>query len=193
MDENQHSTHHRRSIRLQDYDYTQNGAYFVTICTHERTCLFGSVNDDGEMVTNEYGKIAWEEWFRTSERRPYVELDSFVVMPNHVHGIIVITTPHIPQSPSVGAKHALPLQEPQIARFGKPVSGSLGAIVGAYKSAVTKRIKERRGVPSQIIWQRNYHEHIIRNETKLHKLREYVQYNPMGWVADRYNPQNDHP
>jgi REP element-mobilizing transposase RayT len=95
--------HHRRSIRLQGYDYTQEGAYFVTVCTYLRECLFGEINEHGVMVANRFGQIVEEEWLQTVTLRPYVELDAFVVMPNHVHGIIVITdTPNV----AVGARRA---------------------------------------------------------------------------------------
>jgi REP element-mobilizing transposase RayT len=96
--------HHRRSIRLKDYDYTQEGAYFVTLCTYQRECLFGEVNEHGIMVANTLGQIVEEEWIQTAILRPYIELDAFVVMPNHVHSIIVITS----APNSVGATRVAP-------------------------------------------------------------------------------------
>ncbi len=183
--------HHRRSIRLKGYDYTQPGAYFVTICTHNREPLFGRVVD-GEMVLNAFGEIVWACWGEIPDHFPHVELDAFVVMPNHVHGIIwIVDHPGATHAQNVGATHAqnvgathaLPLQGPR-----GPVSGSLGAIVGSFKSAVTRRINELRGTPGARVWQRNYYEHIIRNERALNAIRRYIVENPLRWHLDRYNP-----
>ena len=169
--------HRRRSIRLQGYDYTQPGAYFVTICTHNRAALFGRVVD-GDTVLNECGRIVWECWREIPDHFPHVALDAFVAMPNHVHGIIWIVD-------DVGATHASPL--PDDGPRG-PTSGSLGAVVGSFKSAVTRRINARRGTPGAPVWQRNYYEHIIRNEGALHAIRRYIIENPVRWRLDRYNP-----
>jgi REP element-mobilizing transposase RayT len=172
----------RRSIRLQGYDYTQEGAYFVTICSLLRESLFGEINEHGIMVANRIGEIVEEEWTQTAILRPYIELDAFVVMPNHVHSIIVImSTPN-----SVGTRHASPLQ-------GRPKGskrGSLGAVVGSFKSAVTKRINELRDTPGAPVWQRNYYEEIIRNEHMLNSVRQYIETNPTQWALDENNPAN---
>ncbi len=175
--------HHRRSIRLPGYDYTQPGAYFVTICTHRRAHLFGRVVD-GEMVLNEYGEIVREEWFRTTQMRPYVELfeDEFVVMPNHVHGIIWIV------EPNVGAQRRCAPPKPGGVTPNNVASGSLGAIIRSFKSAVTRRINVLRGTSGARVWQRNYWEHIIRNERALNAIRRYILYNPDRWAWDRYTP-----
>ena len=172
--------HHRRSIRLKGYDYTQPGAYFVTICTHERAHLFGRVVD-GEMVLNAWGEIVRDEWFRTADIRANVELyaDEFVVMPNHVHGIIWIV------ETGVGATRQV---APTTDRPRGPVSGSLGAIIGQYKSAVTRRINIQRNTPGGRVWQRNYYEHIIRTQRALHAIRRYIADNPRRWHLDRHNP-----
>ncbi len=185
--------HYRRSIRLRGYDYTQAGAYFVTICTHKCTHLFGRVTD-GNMMLNAFGDIVWEEWFKTARVRPYVALyeDEFVVMPNHIHGIIWIvdddggTSPDDhPQPPTtVGAtRRVAPTERPR-----GPAPHSLGAIMAQFKSAVTKRINARRGTPGARVWQRNYYEHIIRHERALNAIRRYILYNPWRWHLDRYNP-----
>ena len=170
--------HRRRSIRLKGYDYTQPGAYFVTICTHGRAMLFGRVVD-GEMALNAYGEIVREEWFRTVQVRPYMELfpDEFVVMPNHIHGIVWIV--------DVGARRR---HAPTREQFGRPVPGSLPTIVRAFKSAVTRRINALRGTPGAPVWQRNYYEHIIRTERALDAIRRYIAANPLRWHLDRYNP-----
>ncbi len=172
------SPRRRRSIRLKGYDYAQPGAYFVTIVTHHRAMLFGRVVD-GEMQLNEYGEIVREEWFRSAEIRTEIELfpDEFVVMPNHIHGIIWIV--------DVGAwRRRAPTRE----QFGRPVPGSLPTIVRAFKSAVTRRINALRGTPGAPVWQRNYYEHIIRTERALDAIRRYIAANPLRWHLDRYNP-----
>ncbi len=171
--------HHRRSIRLRGYDYTQPGAYFVTICTHNREPLFGQV-EDGRMALNAFGRIVWEEWFRTAQVRPYVELfeDEFVVMPNHIHGIIWIV------GKPVGATRRV---APTDGHPRGPAPGSLGAIIVQFKSIVTKRINALRGTPGVPVWQRNYYEHIIRNERALRAIRRYIIENPRRWHLDRYN------
>jgi putative transposase len=176
--------HHRRSIRLPDHDYTSPGACFVTICVRGGECLLGEVVDD-EMQLNEWGQIAWDCWQAIPEHFDHVEPDAFVIMPNHVHGIIVI-------SDRVGAQHAAPLPAPlpatvpQLRTNVEP--GSLGAIVRSYKSAVTKRINQLRDRPGTPFWQRNYWEHIIRNEASLNRIRGYIENNPARWAEDRLHP-----
>jgi REP element-mobilizing transposase RayT len=168
----------RRSIRLQDYDYTQDGAYFVTLLTYRRRLLFGEVaEDDVELST--LGCVAEECWLTIPDHFPGVELDMFVVMPNHVHGIIVINRWETNTS-YVRATHVSPLQS------RGPQSGSLGAIIGSYKSAVTRRINRIRETPGAPVWQRNYYEHIMRNERSLNAIREYILHNPARWAEDEY-------
>ena len=171
--------HHRRSIRLKGYDYTQPGAYFITLCTHDRAHLFGEVVD-GEMRLNEWGEIVRDEWFKTAQVRPYVQLrdDEFVVMPNHIHGIIWIVG-----DVGVGATRRVAPTTPR-----GPAPQSIGAIIGQFKSAVTKRMNELRNTPGALVWQRNYYEHIIRNERALNAIRQYIEENPLRWELDRYNP-----
>jgi putative transposase len=172
--------HHRRSIRLKGYDYTQAGAYFVTICAYQRLHVFGEVIN-GEMVLNETGKIARDEWFKTAELRPYVELfeDEFVVMPNHGHGIIWI----------VGARRRRTPTD-VVEKFGKPVKGSIPTIVRAYKSAVMYAVNGAQNMRGAVLWQHNYYEHIIRNDRELNNIRWYIVNNPLNWQLDRDNLQN---
>jgi putative transposase len=177
--------HLRRSIRLQGYDYSQNGAYYVTICTHGRECLFGEIVD-GTMRLNEWGSIAQAEWLQTPIIRPYVDLDEFVVMPNHFHGIIVLDEGLKPNKGRAWQRHAP--TPPRQAAFGKPVAGSLSSIVGAFKAVVTRRINVLRDTPSGPLWQRNFYDEIIRNEKMLNNIREYVQFNPARWSEDNDNP-----
>ncbi len=184
--------HHRRSIRLKDYDYTQNGAYFVTVCAHEKRCMFGHVVD-GAMTVNAWGQVVQACWDEIPMHFPMVELDAFVVMPNHVHGIIVITDDgrdmtcaeinhmqnNISRVTNVGATHGSPL------RPNGPQRNSLGAIIGQFKSSVTRRINRLPNPPDHPIWQRSYYDHIIRTEESLNTIRAYVANNAAKWVEDK--------
>jgi putative transposase len=164
----------RRSIRLQNYDYALAGAYFITIVTQGRKLLFGDIVD-GAMRSNVWGQTVQDEWEKSAQIRKEIERDAFVVMLNHFHGIVVI---------AAGAGRATgrsPLQS-------GPAKGSLGAFVGGFKAAVTKRINESRGSPGTPVWQRNYFEHVIRNEDSLNRVRQYILDNPMHWEFDRENP-----
>jgi putative transposase len=184
--------HHRRSIRLPGYDYTQPGAYFVTVCTQNRECLF----DDPVLRS-----VVETYWRAIPRHAPHVALDAWVVMPNHVHGIIVITD----RPATVGARHSqqtpLSTHEPgsseiytamqSPSRNALPLQrGSLGAIVGNFKSVTARRINRIRHTPGLDVWQRNYYEHIIRNERALQRIREYIINNPLQWNLDIENPDN---
>ena len=174
--------HHRRSIRLQGYDYSQAGAYYVTIVTYHRDCLFGEIVNE-EMILNDLGKIADECWRAIPEHFPNVELGAHVIMPNHAHGIIVI---HNDESrPNVGATQWV-APTPGTRPAG-PKPGSLGAILGSYKSAVSYRINKEHNATG--IWQRNYYEHIIRDEKDLQNKTDYIDANPSLWDED----DNNHP
>lgn len=160
----------RKSPRLQGYDYGQSGAYFVTLCTHLREHLFGAIKE-GEMTLSEYGKIAGSLWQGIPDHYPDVELDAFVVMPNHVHGIVVIVP--LNDSPS-RTGHALSLRK----------SPSLSNIVGSYKSAVSREIRSYQ--PDVTVWQSRFHDHIIRNESSLNHIRSYIIHNPQLWEKDTF-------
>jgi REP element-mobilizing transposase RayT len=177
--------HNRRSIRLRNYDYSQPGAYFVTLCIHDRTQqLFGEIVD-GEIRLNECGKIIRDEWVRSFQIRHELKIDEYVIMPNHFHGIIVI------HDVPVGAYRHTPLQiqEPE---FRSP-SKNIGSIVRGFKSAVTKRINELRNTPGKPVWQRNYYEHIVRNEKSLFAIRRYITDNPLNWASDEENSFGEPP
>ena len=225
--------HHRRSIRLKGYDYTRTGAYFVTLVTHRRECLFGEVVE-GEMRLNPPGEIVREEWFRSAEIRAEIELfpEEFVVMPNHIHGIVwivdvadppvgtddhavdrdrsrgdrpvaptpvaptpvaptpVAPTPVAPTSVAptpVAPTSISPGRSPLPPPPRGPAPRSLGAFIAGFKSIATKRINALRDTPGMPVWQRNYWEHIIRNERALHAIRRYIAANPSRWQLDRYN------
>jgi REP element-mobilizing transposase RayT len=250
--------HHRRSIRLKDYDYSQAGAYFVTICTYNRVCLFGEIAN-GKMHLNEYGETVCDEWLRSSIIRPNVELDEWVVMPNHIHGIVVITRRGTSQGRGVlptdgrgvlptdgrgvlptdgrgelptDGRGVLPTdgrgelptdgrgELPTDGRGELPTEGrgvlptdgrgvlptdgrgvlqyaptgmlkfqspsqTIGAIVRGFKSAATKRINIQRDMPGVPVWQRNYWEHIIRNEQSYINIATYIINNPAKWESDK--------
>jgi putative transposase len=169
--------YNRKSIRLHKYDYTSPGMYFVTICTHNKKCFFGDIID-GEIKLNKLGEFVQHEWIKTEKLRPNITLDKYVVMPNHFHGIL-----HIGSARTGTARRA-----PTIEQYGKPVPESLPTIIRSFKSAATKQINQLHNTPGKPIWQRNYYEHIIRNENSLNKIREYIINNPIKWQFDHYNP-----
>ena len=149
----------------------------MTLCTRSRACLFGDIVN-GEMRLNDIGKLAHRLWEEIPTHFPQVETDVWVIMPNHVHGVIIIAAPH------VGATHASPLPQ----RPSGPRKRSLGAIVGAYKSAVSKHVN-RSGHPSGLpIWQRNFYDHVIRDDAGLDRIRQYIADNPARWAEDPENP-----
>ena len=175
--------HHRRSIRLRGYDYSQSGAYFVTICTHERQRLFGEIQRV-QMALNQIGKIAAQEWLSSATIRREIELDVWVIMPDHIHGIVIIahnggdaqTSPEewkIQDKSSGGVAHRKPR--------------SLSSFVAGFKAAVTKRIKPLCESPHPAVWQRNYYESIVRDERHLNNIRRYIVNNPQKWHD---NPKN---
>lgn len=190
----------RRSIRLKGYDYTQPGAYFVTIVTLQRQSLFGEVVD-GRMVLSPWGQIAQQEWLKTAELRENVELfeDQFIVMPNHIHGIIWIidsvrrdtAAPRRTGTAPPRRTGTAPPCPYRLEAFGKPVSGSLPTVVRAYKSAVSYQVNALRGTKGAPLWQRNYYEHVIRSETELSRITAYIQMNPDRWSEDLENPFRD--
>ena len=162
----------RRSLRLKDYDYAQAGAYFVTVCIQNRLCLFGGIVD-GEMRLNDAGRMVRSVWEALPNWFPGMELDAFVVMPNHVHGIATL----------VGAGLALP--EENGAASSAP---TLGDLIRAFKSPSAFRVN-RLLMRSGSLWQRNYYEHVIRSDREMDRIREYIATNPCKWALDRENPQ----
>jgi len=165
----------RRSIRLDGYDYTQAGAYFVTICVRDPFRLLGAVVDD-EMTLNQYGDIVNEEWAYTALVRAEIALDAYVVMPNHIHGIVVVTDDGHKRAHA--ASYARPLRSP---------SYTVGSLVRGFKAAVTTRINTLCGTPGVPFWQRNYYEHVVRGDADLERIRAYIAHNPARWAEDTYN------
>ena len=248
--------HHRRSIRLKGYDYSQAGAYFITICCHDRECRFGKIsigagfttalntqdekgqpreipptnapdvgagfasalNITPQMILNEYGIIAYNEWLKLPDRFPNFELDVFQIMPNHMHTIILlkstenqtreITNPIHSNTTDVGAGLAPALNTPD--RKGQPrgiaptnapdigagftsghniTSHTVGEIIGAYKSLVANAcldIYKSNNEDMGKLWQRNFHEHIIRDEQSYQKIADYIVNNPPNWENDKF-------
>ncbi|WP_020404675.1 transposase [Gracilimonas tropica] len=175
----------RKSIRLQSYDYSNPGYYFVTICTKDREAIFGNI-ENGMMAKNELGNVAYKYWLRMPIQYDYVRIPAFVIMPNHVHGIIEVTQKH---TPTVGAIHELPLRLGIIDHetYRKERRQMyLSKIVGWYKMNVSKEINNRFGLNGSSCWQRNYYEHIIRNQKSLNKITEYIEKNPQLWEKDKY-------
>jgi putative transposase len=181
---------HRRSIRLKGYDYSQAGLYFITICINDRKCLFGEIID-GKMILNDAGKIAYKCWLEIPEHFPDTVLHEHIIMPNHVHGIIELIQ-------SVGVQNFEPLQsqnesasnfgvqnfEPQQNQFQKIIPHSIGSIIRGYKIGVTKWF--RNNTDNKNIWQRNYYEHIIRDEKSHQRISEYIRNNPNNWNKDDF-------
>jgi REP element-mobilizing transposase RayT len=168
--------HHRQSIRLKDYDYSQAGAYFITICTYRRKCLFGNIAN-GAMEPNHFGIIIQETWDALPLHYQYIRLDEFVVMPNHVHGIIIFLD-DLDMNVGAGLKPA------PTRRHGLP------EIVRGFKSFSSRSINQLRQSPGSPVWQRNYYEHVIRSQDDLDQARQYILNNPAKWSEDRENPQN---
>jgi REP element-mobilizing transposase RayT len=147
---------YRRSVRLKDWTY-RDATFFITICAHEKRCLFGRVEAD-RVILSPLGKIVEREWRRSKEIRPDVIFDSHIVMPNHIHALVCV--PAIKDEPSRRKR-------------------TLGSLVNGFKGAVTRAVVQR-------VWQRGYHEHVVRNERELALIRTYIYENPLRWAADRY-------
>ncbi|MHB0877027.1 MAG: transposase [Anaerolineae bacterium] len=252
---------HRRSTRLPGYDYTQAGAYFITMVTRERECLFGDVVE-GSMQLSAWGEVALACWRAIPCHMPSTRLDAVVVMPNHVHGVLWIVDESdgvdavdAAAAMAVGAQHAAPspydgapspspapssdprtpappraasppvptqegpqergqqraqeraqvqqrAQTHERAQHAAPLpisaamrvtAGSLGAVVRSYKAAVARQINADRDASGDPVWQRNYYEHVVRDEPSLDRVRRYVEENPRRWASDDENPERGRP
>lgn len=179
--------HRRRSIRLKGYDYTRDGTNFVTICTQDRTYVFGSVVD-GETRLNEGGRAVADCWTWLAERYPYFHLDQWVVMPNHIREIIVfaddgngvggVCLDHVRRGGS------------RTAPTGPVIRKPLGRLIGAFKTVSTRRVNDIRSTPGAQLWQRNYYEHVVRDGLSLRRVRRYVASDPSRWELDRLPTKN---
>ena len=191
--------HHRRSLRLRDYDYSQAGAYFVTICTQNRECLFGEIADD-EMRLNDAGQMVERWWVKLLTKFPSVETDEYVVMPNHFHGIVVLVGAALCGRPG-GEVVVEVLSDRRHQGHSRPGTGhphrgapTLGDIMDWFKTMTTndyiRGVKQHGWAtfPGKL-WQRNYHEHIIRNEESYQKIADYILNNPAKWAEDKFYKQ----
>lgn len=182
----------RKSIRLPNYDYTQQDAYFITIVTHNRECLFGDVVRS-QIQLSPIGNIVKGVWQFIPLHLSQASVNHFVIMPNHIHGIIIIDQ-------SVGAlrevlslrRQAVPQSRPHqnFESFGKPVSGSIPTIIRSFKSEATRRVNIFRQTPGAKLWQRNYYEHVIRNEQDYQIIVDYILANPLNWRDDHLSTRS---
>jgi len=182
--------HHRRSIRLAGYDYSQPGAYFVTLVTKNRDNLFGEIVG-GKVQISKTGIIIRNEWLRLEKRFFHIRLDKFIVMPNHVHGIIVFRGRGMAESIE-NIDKSVERHAPTKGIFGKPIRGDLATIIRSYKSSTTLRINLMNNIPGAQVWQRNYYEHIIRDEEDWQAIADYIDNNPIQWAEDRENRSRDY-
>jgi putative transposase len=181
--------HHRRSIRLRGYDYATPGAYFVTICTQNRTCLFGDVLED-TIRLNDAGQMVRASWEQLPQRFPVLELDAYIVMPNHFHAIAMLI-----DISSLDASGSLEVAQcmRSASRRGTQGLPTLGDMLGAFKSLTVgeyiRGVKQLGWTPfERRLWQYNYWEHIIRSEPELNQIRDYIQTNPACWISDQLHP-----
>lgn len=176
--------HNRHSIRLPGYDYTQPGAYYLTILTHKREHLFGEVVG-GVMELSPVGEVVQEEWLKIPTHFSNVVLDAYVIMPDHTHGIVVITEGEVHTGKGKAfsddfvksSENALPI------RLGSE-PGSIPAIVQNFKSITSRKINKLLKAPGSTIWHRNYYEHVIRDEADFKRIATYIQQNPLKWETD---------
>ncbi|MBI5123723.1 transposase [Candidatus Roizmanbacteria bacterium] len=187
---------YRKQIRLKKYDYSDAGWYFVTICTQNSECLLGNIFNN-KIVLNQKGLLINDNWKQLINKFP-IELDEFVIMPNHVHGIIIIRQTNI-----VGVSFMKPETKMTISKSNHHMgllnhkkglinqTPTLGLIIRYFKSKCTYEL-HKDGFNNDL-WQRNYYEHIIRNEFDLNRIRQYIRNNPMNWNEDRNNLFNQQP
>jgi len=188
--------HNRKLNRLQGYDYSRNALYFVTSCVQDRICWFGEIWDQ-QMLLNEYGKIAEQQWYWLAQQYPYVILHQFVVMPNHIHGIIEIDDSivdsvvgtgrdlsHLNDDNAIGTGRDLSLRPQSPLQPEKIKIKSLSELMGAYKTTTSKQIHCAGLVNFK--WQRSFHDHIIRNQASFIRISDYIQNNPANWKEDTF-------
>ena len=183
--------YHRRSVRLKNYDYSTDGAYFITICTQNRESLFGNIGN-GCMILNNAGRMIKTVWDDIPQYYPGIGIDVFQIMPNHVHGIIFVGA--TPCGCPIGKP--CPDDRPGQAQGPAPTKKlSLPDVVHRYKTMTTceyiRNVKQNQWKPFDgKLWQRNYYEHVLRNDESMQKTREYIVNNPLKWEFDEYNPNN---
>ncbi|MGC3980762.1 MAG: hypothetical protein QM808_05830 [Steroidobacteraceae bacterium] len=173
----------RRYMRLRNYNYSETGAYFVTICAYQKRCMFGEISD-GAMVLNKLGTLIESTWLQLSDHLPGLALDEFVIMPNHLHGIVALSGTGVMNYASTAGVNVG-------ARFIAPAPTSLGAVIRSFKARCTVVYRAANSTGTDPLWQRNYYEHVIRNGKSLCAIREYIVNNPAQWALDRENPDFD--
>ncbi len=161
--------YHRRSIRLVGFDYTKPGAYFVTVCIRQRECLLGKCQDN-QVQLSRYGEVVKFNWLNLTNVYPHVALDAFIIMPNHIHGIIILKD---------CPENKLETKEKQT---------GLSEVICSLKRFSARRINQLHNIKGISVWQRGYYEHIIRNERSLNNIREYIVNNPVNWQEDEMHP-----
>lgn len=171
---------HRRSIRLANYDYSKAGFYFVTLCTYQKQYLFGEIIND-EMQLNQIGKVVKQEWLRSATIRKEVELDEWIVMPNHLHGIIIINNIYEEKMYEYQSAHSN--QGASLAPLHRKPK-SLSSFMAGFKSAVTKKVRLMCEISDFVVWQRSFYESIIKDDIHLDNARLYIQNNPFNWHQD---------
>lgn len=174
-----------KSVRLPHYDYSASGVYFLTICTHYKECLFGTITD-GIMHLNKYGQIIEKEWLRSPEIRKEIEMGDFVVMPNHLHGIVAIHETEAHCRAALPSRVALPDDYSRDSRHRE--KRSISSFVAGFKSYTTKLINELRKTAGERLWQPNYFEHVVRSEKQLSRACNYILTNSLRWELDKYYP-----
>lgn len=174
--------HHRRSLRLPGHDYATPGAYFLTLCTHQRACIFGRV-EKGEMQLSQFGEIVQGHWSKLPKHHAHLRLDAFIVMPNHLHGILILENGW----GGAIAPETNQITNPQSSNSSKlRKCHAISEIVRGFKTFSAKRINEIRQTPGIPVWQRNFYDRIIRDDAGLQKVRAYITQNPKVWEQDAF-------
>lgn len=175
----------RKSLRVKGYDYSSNGAYFITIIVKERKEVLGQIVN-GKVVHTDIGKIAYKNWLEIPNHFNNIEIDEFIVMPNHIHGILKIEKGEKGKLNSVGTQYIDSTDE-KINRFQHIVPGSISTVIRSYKASVTREVNRKN---YNFKWQRGFYDRILRNEKELQKSREYIINNPLKWELDKNNPKS---
>jgi REP-associated tyrosine transposase len=171
--------HHRRTIRLSGWDYSADGAYFVTVCTSDRSHLFGEIAD-GHMRVNALGAVVADSWRWLASQYTHVTLDDWCLMPNHLHGLLILTgrggsRTALTDTSTPGGDAVMTPRKP------------VGRLIGAFKTVSTKHINRLRNTPAEVVWQRNFWEHIVRDDGEMDLVRAYIRDNPTNWSSDALN------
>jgi len=199
---NSHEKVSRHSIRLKGYDYSRNGLYFITICAYEKRKIFGEISNS-QMSLNQFGEIVKNEWEKTSVMRPGIRLHEYIIMPNHFHAIVEICNERQKLEPenypdtmskdfsmdNINVSEKSKILKKGTITINGPARKSLGAIVTGFKASVCRQINAIENTSRTNVWQRNYYEHIIRNEESYTKISEYIIYNAFKWNDDIYYKQ----